>query len=252
MGKSILLSSLLPPRTTRKWLQPITHTSALLGSVGRPWEIRRFEIPVSSSTNTTRITDLYTKNGAVGTYLSLLALSPDHDLGISVLTAGPSSTADYNTLVGLASSIWVPAMEEAAREQAVVDFVGTYRSSSDANTYTEFESDPNQPGIFLSNFVSNGTDLLALLASALGEPPSVKYGGWLYPMELSDQGRIAFRAVFGATGTPVPDACASWGSVDAYRYGDYAIDLFIFDVGTDGKATGVEIPVLKTTLNRAA
>jgi hypothetical protein len=34
------------------------------------------------------------------------------------------------------------------------------------------------------------------------------------------------------------------------RYGRYPADLFIFELGKDGKVVGVEIPILKKTLHR--
>jgi len=61
LGVSILNSTLMPQATTRKWLKPLTHTSSLLTSIGRPWEIARQHTPISFTSKTTRIVDIFTK-----------------------------------------------------------------------------------------------------------------------------------------------------------------------------------------------
>jgi hypothetical protein len=100
---------------------------------------------------------------------------------------------------------------------------------------------------------------------------------WLYPMGLVSEGgaaeakgkgkgkgsggggggnqRIAFRGVTGLVGREVSkergDACASWAEGDRIRWGNYPTDMFIFEVGADGKAISVEAPGFDLTLKRA-
>ncbi len=249
MGRSILKSSLLSAPTTRKWLKPVSHTSSPFASVGRPWEILRLRVPVSPSSNTTRLIDVYSKNGGIGQYLSLLGLSPDHNMGIALLTAGPSAGPVYAALQGFLTSTWLRAGEHAAREQARVSFAGTYTFPD--NSSVEVTLLPDEPGLFLARLLSNGTDMLTSVGGAAGADTAAgDFGGWLYPTTLTDSNRVAFRAVYGAVGQSVSDLCGSWSGVDGLRYGGYPADLFIFEMGADRRATAVEIPVLKKTLRR--
>ena len=84
--------------------------------------------------NTTRIVDLYTKDGDLGGYSSLLTLSPDHGMGFALmLSSSPSSTTRNQVLVAigdLVTQIMVPAFEAAAREEATANFAGTYINST--------------------------------------------------------------------------------------------------------------------------
>lgn len=113
--QSILASSLLPQTLTRRWLKPISNTADLRFSVGMPWEIARTTVPVqnvvfgnSTSESSTRITDLYTKNGGIGAYYAQIALSPDHGFGFVLLTAGrpPTSGPDQRFRLSKVSTNW--------------------------------------------------------------------------------------------------------------------------------------------------
>ncbi|KAK3685284.1 beta-lactamase/transpeptidase-like protein [Podospora appendiculata] len=175
----------------------------------------------------------------IGQYSSWFALSPDHDIGISILVAGPSA--------GPAFAL------QAARDQAAVNFAGKYALSD--NSSAEFSLRPNEPGLFLASLVSNGTDIVSWLGPVLDLDPASKLGVWLYPVGLAGGpgSRVAFRGVFGLLGYPadqMEEACMSLGAVDALRFGGRALDLFVFEVAEDGKATAVEIPCLQKTLAR--
>jgi hypothetical protein len=64
---------------------------------------------------------------------------------------------------------------------------------------------------------------------------------------------MAFRAVFQDM-TELADAdtptCVSWLDLDKLRYGDRALDEFIFELDSKGKAVSVEVPALQVTLER--
>jgi len=66
----------------------------------------------------------------------------------------------------------------------------------------------------------------------------------------SDGNKVAFRATWGIPGKTVLTNCASWAEHDRARYGGYPGDLFIFHVDKDGKATGLEIPLMGKTLRK--
>jgi hypothetical protein len=290
IGKSILSSTLLAPLTTRKWLKPLVHTSTLTFSLGSPWEILRQPVPVNpSDTNTTartRVVDFYTKQGGGGPYTSIIGLSPDHNVGISILTAGNTSLGTYVALRQLFVDIWLPAAELAAREEAGAGFVGQYTFAGEGGeNKAVVEILEGEPAICLTAFVSNGTDILELIrenSSQLSQGKAGETRMWLYPMGLVSEGgaaaeakgkgkgkgsgggggagaagtqRIAFRGVTGLVGREVSkergDACASWAEGDRIRWGNYPTDMFIFEVGADGKAISVEAPGFDLTLKRA-
>lgn len=239
----------MPPLATRKWLKPISHTSSLLFSIGRPWEILRQDIPVSTSpgTTTTRTVDLYTKQGGGDTYTSLIGLSPDHGMGISITTAGPSSfSAGMEIIRQLFIDLWLPAAEQAARDQASQNFVGTYTLAD--NSSIEIKLDPNQPALFLPKVMSNGTDMFPLIEQLQNRQGPL--GMWLYPMGLVAENRVAFRGVTGVGGRPAAKDCGSWAEGDRMRWGNYPVDLVMFEMGKDGKAVTVEVPALGRTLEK--
>ncbi|KAK4233038.1 beta-lactamase/transpeptidase-like protein [Achaetomium macrosporum] len=264
IGRSILNSTILSPLDTRQWLKPITHTSSLSFSMGSPWEIIRASVPVrtdaESASKTTSNVDFYTKQGGGDTYTSLLGLSPDHDVGVSILTAGPVSGATMIAIRELFVDIWLPAAEQAARDQAVINLVGNYTLGSEDDTATfsvaEVSIDPDEPAVFVSKLISNGTDVMALLRA---NTKSIVGDGemrmWLYPMGLVSKSsgcktRTAFRGVVGLAGKPAVDGCGSWAEGDRLRWGNYPADLVIFETGADGKAKGLEVPILGATLKR--
>jgi hypothetical protein len=252
LGRSILSSTLLPPLLTRQWLKPVTHTASLTLAIGRPWEIMRLPVPVSGpSSTTTRVVDLYTKQGATGQYQTLLALSPDHGVGYVMLVGGPQVAASYNFLQAKLNEVFLAAAEQAGREQAEVVYGGNYTLAGDGSA-AEFVLRPGEPGLLLTKLVSNGTDVFGLVGPIVGVPAGVKLGVWLYPVALAGKGKVAFRASIGVLGLPAGETCAAWGSLDVLRYGGFPADLFIFELGKDGKAVGVEVPVLQKTLKRSA
>lgn len=242
-------------------------------SVGKPWEIFREKVltaPGTDSNSTkTRIVDIYTKNGGIEQYVAQLALSPDHGIGITILAAGAGGQGGFFFLQGMLYKVFLEAAESAGREKAAADFGGVYETpggkgkgagpEGDRDDPREFKGDlvefgldeSGEPGLFLSRLVSNGTDMLESFGKVFGVPEGVKLGGWLYPVG-QDSDRAAFRAVFGAVGvnTTVEDRCLSWGSVDQLRYGGNALDLFVFELDEEGKATEVRVVALGRSMKR--
>lgn len=69
-------------------MKPYSGTGSVVELVGAPWEITRLMIPVNPASNRTRVCDIYIKSGGNVDYTSVIALSPDHGLGFSILVAG--------------------------------------------------------------------------------------------------------------------------------------------------------------------
>ncbi|KAK0741443.1 beta-lactamase/transpeptidase-like protein [Schizothecium vesticola] len=248
LGRSVLRSTLLPARSTRAWLKATSHTGYLMASMGKPWEILRRNVAVSPGSNVTRVTDLYTKQGG-GTssfYTTILSLAVDYGVGMSI-TSAASPAGDLFVLRDLFDEVFLPALEETQRQGAMALFGGEYKLDDNSTaTVTVVEG---EPALFLPVITSEGTDYLDTIRQALGLGYK-GFGAFLYPMGLSDGNKVAFRATWGVPGKTVLTNCASWAEHDRARYGGYPGDLFIFHVGKDGKATGLEIPLMGKTLRK--
>jgi hypothetical protein len=211
-------------------------------------------LPLSNSTNTTRITDLYTKEGDIGVYSSMLVLSPDHNAGFTILTAGLNSHGSVVALSDLLAATFMPAFEQAARDVAATTYAGAYTSSTSNATIT---LDPSRPGLGLSNWYSNGVDMLSTLKTLTqNTDPSTQYSARLYPMQLSSGNKTAFRAIFEALpkvddSGAFSETCESWVTVDGQLYGGVGLDEFLFETESDGKVKGLEVRALRETLVKA-
>jgi hypothetical protein len=256
LGQSILSSTLLPKSTTRSWLKPTTHSNTLHGAVGKAWEIIRVDLPISSGTSATRVVDLYSKAGGIGAYGALLMLSPDHDIGFAVLSAGPvpGFPGQVPVLAELVLDTWLPAAEAAAREEAQAKFIGKYVGPKNSSVTLSLQ--PDRPGMVLSSWMLNGVDLLYVLGAGAG---GVGLAAQLFPMDIGDDstGRIGFRATLQVLPSHPPPAfpkqprylqpCSTaFLEVDTQRYGGFSLDEFILNIGRNGGAKSLEIPVLRT------
>ncbi|KIX01720.1 uncharacterized protein Z518_09446 [Rhinocladiella mackenziei CBS 650.93] len=255
LGQSILNSTLLSGATTRAWLKPVTHTSDLQMSVGVPWEIRRMLLPLSPDSNNTRVVDLYTKNGILGMYSSILALSPDHGLGFVVMLAGASAGRLnlYVTLPELIAQTMVPAFEEAAREQAAKKFAGLYESSGVTLT---LGVDEGLPGLVVRNWTKRDVDVLQAYGQFMWPEQNVTPGLRLYPTGIEKGGKVSFRGVYELEGSsttnrgPFVGGCMSWGGIDTPTYGSIGFDDFEFVLDDSGKTVGITLRVFRETLRK--
>ncbi|PYH85462.1 beta-lactamase/transpeptidase-like protein [Aspergillus uvarum CBS 121591] len=214
-GRAILDNRLLSSAHTRRWLKPAGHTSSLDIAVGAPWEIYSFP--------SSRVVDLYAK--------------PE--------IWGPGTNTHWTAayLSDLLANPLLPALDEAAKEEAIPRFMGSYfaRNSSSSLTITTDDG----PGLRVDTWLNEGNDMfntLSLLPGASIADLSVR----LYPTGLETPGRVSFRAVFrdlslGVDGIgPFSRACPTWFLVDAFVYGAVGLDEFVFDVNKQGKAVAVE------------
>lgn len=253
LGRSILKSQLLSLATTRRWLKPFTSTSNLRNSVGRPWEIYHY-----GNRSTDPIIDIYTKSGSIGRYSSYFGIAPDFDLGFVILAVDAVSPApDLNAYADLVLDALFP-LQELGLLQANTSLAGLYRASSyGGNSTLAVGSVGALPGLPVKQLVVNGTDWLANIAKVSGIAPA-DLDMRLYPTNLIvDAGngtQRAFRAVIQDqnalvdAGTPT---CVSWQTVDRLRRNQEPLDLFVFDLDSNGRATVVTSPALDTTFKRS-
>ncbi|KAF2493018.1 beta-lactamase/transpeptidase-like protein, partial [Lophium mytilinum] len=246
LGRSILQSTLIPAALTRRWMQPHATTSNPLHLVGAPWEIFRTAIPISSTTNTTRLVDLYTKSGDVPNYASALALDADHNIGFSILAAGNQTTAQRGVLASLLANTWIPALEAAAKEEANATYTGTYTNAK-TNTSLEIAIDDDRPGLNIVSFVANGVNFTDSILAFNGVTPEeaaaagIEVSIRLYPSSLTEGDLVGFRGIVEmlpysplSTIAPFDTWGDAWLAVDGTTYGAVGIDDYVFKLGEAG------------------
>jgi CubicO group peptidase (beta-lactamase class C family) len=247
-GTAILNSTLLPPVVTRRWMKPVSHTADLQYSVGRPWEIYRYKHATSGV-----VTDLYTKLGDSGNYGSFLVLIPDFDAGFSIIGASALAARSNATslLADLVTEGILPALMEQAASEAKKNFAGNYTSDRLNSSLALDVSSSGNPGLSVTSWVSNGTDLMPLLGVLLGNENSR-----LVPTIVSGNARqVAFRAY---TATQEKSGglfqrnfdVNDWLVVGSGGYATKSLAEFVFEVDAQGKSSKVELPAWNVTLHR--
>ncbi|EEH22927.1 hypothetical protein PABG_05138 [Paracoccidioides brasiliensis Pb03] len=269
VGQSILQSRLISPADTRRWLKPNSHTSDFRISVGSPWEILRTSHP--------RTIDFYTKTGDLNKYGSILGLSPDHDVGFTILTAGANPGTQRSLLTDLIIDLLRDALDEAARIRAVADYAGTYSSSTgtENKNATVLEIRGNRkgeiPGLIIDSMSVNGVPLEVHFSSLFRRTePISKIGLRLQPTGLkakytdssckSVKSRTSFRVLLDIPNTVAINnvtadsvfsgVCGSWASVDGVAYGRVSIDEVVFELDEMDNAVALELRIAKQTLLR--
>ena len=221
-------------------------------SVGAPWEILR--APSS------RVGYMYTKNGEIPHYTAQVALMPDFDVGFSVLAASTitaNSVKNVEILSDMIAQIFVSALEAAAKEEAHKNYAGTYTSKA-LNGSLTIATD-NLPGLHITSFELNGTDIFPLAASLALEPGASngpeRVALRLYPIGLkSTRDGETTRTGWRLVTQILPEAldpgafstnCAEWINVDGTVYGIIGFDEFLFNLGDDGEATSIQPRILE-------
>lgn len=240
---------------TLRWMKPNSFTASPSLSIGAPWEIVR----TRSGIATGRIVDLYTKSGSVGAYQSLVILVPDYQVTLAVLAAGPDASAAVQVATETAIQVLLPALEEAAKEQACDKLCGEYFASTDASNSSLVITVDDSPGLLINSWTHQGHDLIAAgqayaNATRGGQIQSVR----LFPSGLQTRSRAAYRAIFQRV---LPDddasvhkvfdpAAGTWGMPDQLMYGGIAVDEFVFHVDAGRRAAAVEPRVLRAVYKR--
>ncbi|KAK2754021.1 hypothetical protein FQN54_007190 [Arachnomyces sp. PD_36] len=250
VGRAILNSTFLPPSTTRRWLKPLSHTTSPQLSIGAPWEIYSFQDP--------RHIDLYAKDGDLGAYSSILALSPDHDVGFTILAAGESASFVTRGLADVLGGILLPGLEEVARGEARGRFDGRYALAGEGSEIS-IVTDDDAPGLRIKSWMSNGKNVFLAFMPRLGLTDPSKLELRLYPTGLVSPGKISFRAVpvsleeggLASLGMgPITSVCTSWSSVGGQVYGNVGVDEFVFEVGEEGEVVGLSPRAMRVSLPR--
>lgn len=219
-------------------------------SVGAPWEIVRTRVDSDKG----RPLDLYTKSGTTGMYSSLLVLVPDYDVVISILSAGADAPLLVNLGADAAAQTMLPVLDRLAREQTRQNLGGTYKPArAQSNTSITVSLDDKTPGLLVTEWISNGTDLIATLGMLAQSQGETLGSLSLYPTNLASRKgvegngtRHAFRAIIETEPTKsdaprLSDPYAiAWLLADAFQYGGIGVDDFVFTLDGEGKGTKLE------------
>lgn len=195
-----------------------------------------------------------------GAYHSRFAVIPDYNVGVVVLTTGSGGPAAQMALFETVLADLLPGLDATARSQAEENLAGTYTASSpEVNTTITFATEPSLPGLKVTSFISNSSDVLSnLLAAARKYPnPDVR----LYPTELvrkTDDGSEVrkYNAVFNDPDAEYPDRqieamnCVSWSMVDLDVYGAVGLDEVWVKTDASGKGVGVEMRAYGAKMER--
>lgn len=285
-GSAILSYDLLSARKTKAWLQPSAFVPSLGQAVGAPWEIYRSDDLTSDG----HTVDVYTKSGDLGLYHAYIALVPEYDLVISVLTGGSEVTQDHAARTRILSAVvssFMPALEQAAREEVSSGHgqVGTY---ADTKTNSTLVLELNEgPGLLVTEFTVRGVDVFSNIdrySITSSAPPSgngtdnapsgaekrqsedaaAPMEVRLYPAQRQVKGQSAWIAEIHVALEPEAKAelekdiffsdpsCDSWFSVDRSRYNFKSILTFVFETCKEGSVAAVSNPAFDVRLKKTS
>ncbi|KAF2845412.1 beta-lactamase family protein-like protein [Plenodomus tracheiphilus IPT5] len=264
MGRAILSSKIIKPSLTRRWLNPVTYTADYAAAVGAPWGVRRIQL--AKATQPHRTLSVFTKAGSFRKYTSFLTLLRDFQLGFTIMVAGKPALNNFLGADLLGASL-IPAYDAVARDEADKIYSGTYVGQQTADmelatrSWLTISTDPNKPGLGVSPWFSNGTDMLELaikLQSGSDDKPR-RPETRLYYTQLESQTknggkRQAWKAVFEDTGG-LPSGrqlfstdCGAWVGITGITYGSLPLDEFIFNFDNEGRVVSVTNLALRSTL----
>lgn len=255
-GQAILQNRQLSPAITRRWMKPTSHTASLSFSVGSPWEIHRTRSNITNG----RVIDLYTKSGSLGRYNSLLVLIPDFQITFSILTAGTTSSPAIKVATELVTSSLLPALEKISGIQACENLCGTYASTiKQENSSISITADDK--GLLVKSWVSRGVDIQEVVQGMVkdGEQQAIRLQVTNLHTSTSSHanksGHVSYRALFMTTSKNnsfhiLDDTPEQWSGVDSVNYGNVAADDFVFGLDQDGRATDLEVRVLRETFKK--
>ena len=253
------------------WLKPASSTSSPANLVGAPWEIYRTANLTPEHPHTI---DAYAKDGAGVGYEARFALLDQYGVGAVLLTAGGRVNEALNPLTDAVLASFVPAIEEATREEADA-YKGSYNASDasgvDGSMVVELDEGP---GLRLLNLSRNGSDILEGIRTVwdaqVVNPGNLSSEFRLYPADIVNETTVAVGGdqvpvveedwrmqldalpvgleteLPGTSEQPFSEWCASWQTIDSLYYGGEPVDRFVFvrEKG-NGNVLSVRVPFLR-------
>lgn len=190
-------------------------------------------------------------------YSNNMILLPEFDIGISILTAGPSGSiagATSRTLSDIVTTAFMPAFEQGAKEEAASVYAGVYTDAETNSTIT-LDVLEDEPGLKVSEWSFGGIDVFPLLSQAMRSPYPVNIQ--MYPTGLNspDGKQVAWRAILEVQrpkGSGLFSSfCSTWFSAEGVVYGGQSIGEFIFKVN-DSTAEELDFRMLDMPLAKTS
>ena len=247
------------------WLLPVSFTPGLNGFYGMPWEIFRTDnlLLSAASTDSKRTVTFYTKGGGLPGYSTNILLVPEYDLGITVFTAG-----NPEILGEVLERVTVPLMRAAdalAARQMRERYAGTYTSAARKHGDKKLNSTMTLAysaahGLEITHWISNGTDMMAIIPVSFDLPRDRRFHAQLIPTflhrdyirERGEKWRVALLLEADAKRKLWDDFCVS--DVDTMLYAGMPLNEFVFwdDDGDKGKSFGtLELTAFRINLTRS-
>jgi CubicO group peptidase (beta-lactamase class C family) len=219
--------------TGENWLSPASWGTGMSNFYGMPWEIFRSDEILE---DTRRPVTFYTKSGGLPGYASLIVLLPEYNLGVTLLVGGD------NSLLNILRDLILPALVKTA-ESAIWEYVADQyagrmvATDQSLNSSLTLASSPKD-GLTITNFISNGTDVLNFVIPQFLVPNLAREGiPWhaqliptmLFKDESSEEGEIwRMLIVEGRTGNSsvFDEWCLS--DVDNSAYKGVPINQIVF------------------------
>lgn len=254
----------LTPTQIRQWLKPEAYTGAY-SAVGLPWEIFR---PLNLTPAHPHPVTVYGKGGGAQLYSSQLNVVDEYGLGLIMLSAGNTGASIFLSDALLAT--FVPAADDASRDQAEKEYARTFKSkcSQSQNTTLEATLKLDNDSLVVSAIRDNGKDVFAGIKTmwglTMGQYTST-FGSTvrLFPTDLSRTTQMNGKNVTGEVwrlwpefGDPpqsdLPgskleyDNCLQWSLGDWVHYGKEPLDRVVFYKDADEHVVGFEMPFLRS------
>ncbi|KEF56126.1 uncharacterized protein A1O9_07707 [Exophiala aquamarina CBS 119918] len=237
------------------WFQPASFAEGVHSFYGAPWEIFRTD-KILTQPSSRRPVTFITKGGGLPGYSTNILLVPEYSLGITILTAGnPRLLSKVREIV---TTKLINAADKFAERQACARYAGTY-SAPHINSTLEITLSPYR-GLYVSHFLSNGTDTLSLFLDQVRERYSEDITLQLIPTllyrdEEQKRGEL-FRAVFDFPPKPQgssgvwDDFCTT--DVSPLMYAGKSVGEVVFwDTDSSGQRYDrVELSAFRVSLDR--
>jgi hypothetical protein len=179
---------------------------------------------------------------------------------VLVLTAGSGDVPAQSALFETVLTDLIPGLDATARSQAETNLAGTYAASNpDVNTTLTLATEPSLPGLKVTSFISNSSDVISGLFAAARKyaNPDVR----LYATELVRKTSNAteirkYNAVISNPDAKYPSSlieamnCVAWEMVDSTVYGAIGLDEVWIETDKSGKAVGVEMRAYGAKMER--
>lgn len=225
---------------------------------GMPWEILR----TTKLTPDHRPIDIITKGGSLGGYFSTIAVIPEFGLGLTILVAG-AQAAQFDLREQIIALL-IPELDKVVRAKAKNDYEGFYGLCDDLSgplnpdSSVVLEVDDVGPGLRLSSWISNKTDLLPTygLLKGMPEDPSQWEARLLPTGMLWDANWEAWRLTAipqrkeEDEGKVFDDYCFT--DVDGLIYGGWSLEEFLVHISSheddddDGSSSSSETMLMNT------